>query len=472
MIEDHQHIIHQQVIEAKLNNEDEAKTFHQKISALCDFVIPNLLNDLCSDLSLGEDLLQIQHLEIDLGPLPSENWEPELLRRCSIQLKKQLAIKKKQAIEVKHVDFSNKSISHDQILKDDQQTLTSFISFLTTGNAPGVGINSNFRQYEKQIIKSLSDKPVQTAFKSFWKENRQAGPYVIERLSKQFSTSFVKELLSFVWGISVDQWKAIREEFKSLVNELNPGLNHSSKSLNYYFIKVLMEYFINIKSDTFNYNKLKQVCKTNWKPLIMDIPTNKNIRKNPNTEAYLTEEELKISIEKESIKSPDYFIENAGLIIVASFLPPFFKKLKLADTHEFYSAEHQEKAILLSQYLVTGALQSPEHLLPLNKLLCGWPLDRPLIQALKLTSTEKQEAGHLLQAIINHWGKIGKSSIAALQETFLQRKATLKYQEGLKAWHINVEYKSGIDIFTAKIPWTISMVKLPWMKEKIHVEWV
>jgi hypothetical protein len=32
--------------------------------------------------------------------------------------------------------------------------------------------------------------------------------------------------------------------------------------------------------------------------------------------------------------------------------------------------------------------------------------------------------------------------------------------------------KKGVDILVKSIPWNISLIKLPWMKKPMHVEWV
>jgi hypothetical protein len=121
------------------------------------------------------------------------------------------------------------------------------------------------------------------------------------------------------------------------------------------------------------------------------------------------------------------------------------------------------------QWLATGQLNAPEYELPLNKLLCGIPLEEPVIGTLKLTKREKQEAQQLLEAVVRHWEVLKNTSPAGLQGNFICREGKLT-QKNNGDWLLQVERKS-IDILLDHLPWSISMVKLPWMPQMLWVEW-
>ena len=58
-------------------------------------------------------------------------------------------------------------------------------------------------------------------------------------------------------------------------------------------------------------------------------------------------------------------INNGGLVILAPFFEAFFfRKLGLLEKGQFVDQDHQERAVLLLQYLATGALEMPEQELP------------------------------------------------------------------------------------------------------------
>ena len=54
-------------------------------------------------------------------------------------------------------------------------------------------------------------------------------------------------------------------------------------------------------------------------------------------------------------------VENAGLVLLWPFLPDLFQRLDLLRGGGFSSEEHQLRAVLLTQYLVTGGAEAPEH---------------------------------------------------------------------------------------------------------------
>ncbi len=162
------------------------------------------------------------------------------------------------------------------------------------------------------------------------------------------------------------------------------------------------------------------------------------------------------------------FINNAGLVLVAPFLKIFFETLNLTKNHQFISIEKREKALQLTQYLVFNEMIIPENEILLNKLMTGWEIEASVSQKLKLTNTEKKEVDNLLSSIINHWSALKKSSITALQETFLQREGKLIDLED--QYKLIVERKT-VDILMDKIPWSFSVLQLPWMEKRILVEW-
>jgi hypothetical protein len=87
---------------------------------------------------------------------------------------------------------------------------------------------------------------------------------------------------------------------------------------------------------------------------------------------------------------------------------------------------------------------------------------------LQLNDEECSAADTLLQAAIDHWAVLGKTSPDGLREVFLQRDGKL-IKEG-HSWKLSVEQKAQ-DILLDKLPWNLSLIKLPWMKEILKVEW-
>lgn len=166
--------------------------------------------------------------------------------------------------------------------------------------------------------------------------------------------------------------------------------------------------------------------------------------------------------------SEEIYIYNSGLVLLWPFLPRFFESLKLTQRGQFVDLESTERAILILQYLVEGVTEIPEHFLSLNKILCGLDLLEPIVAKLEMNESEKDECASLLSAIISNWSILKNTSSEGFQRAFLQREGILKVcNSSLLLW---VEQKT-YDILLDHLPWNIKVVKLPWMKEILFVEW-
>ncbi len=176
----------------------------------------------------------------------------------------------------------------------------------------------------------------------------------------------------------------------------------------------------------------------------------------------------KESNKKDSDSSVQY-IQNAGVVLTHAFLPMFFKELKLInDKKQFRNEPARHRAIYLIHYLASGQEGLPEFRLLLPKLLCGWRLDLPIERTIVLKKKEKKEADALLKAVIKHWGALGNASIEALREGFFNRDGKLSTTD--KGQLLQIEQRTE-DILLSRLPWSIGMIKLLWMKEMLFVEW-
>ncbi|MFW6310568.1 MAG: contractile injection system tape measure protein, partial [Prolixibacteraceae bacterium] len=80
----------------------------------------------------------------------------------------------------------------------------------------------------------------------------------------------------------------------------------------------------------------------------------------------------------------------------------------------------------------------------------------------------KNEAESLLEAAIKNWPALKNTSPDGLRQNFLQRDGKLIKKE--ENYRLLIERKTQ-DILLDKLNWNISVVKLPWMKNLLHVEW-
>jgi hypothetical protein len=169
---------------------------------------------------------------------------------------------------------------------------------------------------------------------------------------------------------------------------------------------------------------------------------------------------------------PSLAVPAAGLVILHPYLSPFFDRLGLlSGPGRFADAAARATAVRLAQRLATGEDTAPEADCVLAKLLCGldpaealWPGDpaRPAPDRLAA------EAERLLAAVIGHWAKLGRTSPEGLREAFLRRPGLVQRRDD--GWLLRVE-RRGTDILLDSLPWTIGLVRTPFMAAVLRVDW-
>lgn len=159
------------------------------------------------------------------------------------------------------------------------------------------------------------------------------------------------------------------------------------------------------------------------------------------------------------------FVHNAGLVVVASFLPMLFKKLLLVDGNVITD---KNKAVMLVQYLASGKEYVAEFELGLAKILCGLEMETAVDTNIILSEEEKQEANELLLSAIEYWSILGNTSVQGLRDSFLVRDGKLSFDKD--EWLLQVEQKP-YDMLLQNLPWNISMIKLAWMPYILKTEW-
>ncbi len=167
------------------------------------------------------------------------------------------------------------------------------------------------------------------------------------------------------------------------------------------------------------------------------------------------------------------YIENAGLVLLAPFLPLLFDTLKWTENERFSTIEHQKRAVLLTSYLTDSNISGTvkEHSLMLNKILCGYSIEDPLPDQYEPTDMEKQEIAELMDSVIVYWSAVLVGATPEiLQQSFLMRKG--KLTETDHGWTMLVE-RTGLDILMdiSPPPWSFSFIFHNWMPKPLYVEW-
>ena len=85
-----------------------------------------------------------------------------------------------------------------------------------------------------------------------------------------------------------------------------------------------------------------------------------------------------------------------------------------------------------------------------------------------ISQLEKEEVLNMMEAAIQQWAILQNTSVDGLRESFLQRSGKLYRTVGDIRFTIE---KKAIDLLLDHLPWNISIIKLPWLKELIRVDW-
>ena len=183
------------------------------------------------------------------------------------------------------------------------------------------------------------------------------------------------------------------------------------------------------------------------------------------------------------------YVENAGLVILHPYLVRLFEMLKFTETTtterpskkdpqkivkkkevKFKGDVERERAVYVLQYLATKTETAEEHALTLNKILCGMDITAPFASGkVTLTDEEKETCENMLEAVVQNWTVLQDSPPDMLRGSFFMREGRLELKPS--NWRLKIE-ETGVDMLLHQLPWSIGMIKLPWMENVLNVDWV
>ena len=80
----------------------------------------------------------------------------------------------------------------------------------------------------------------------------------------------------------------------------------------------------------------------------------------------------------------------------------------------------------------------------------------------------KKEAHNLIQNVLNYWSALKNTTASGLRGQFLSRSG--KWITTDEKIELFIERQTA-DILLDQLPWGLSMVKLPWLRNMIYVTW-
>tara|TARA_A100001011_G_scaffold400004_1_gene511672 strand:- start:21080 stop:25588 length:4509 start_codon:yes stop_codon:yes gene_type:complete len=162
-------------------------------------------------------------------------------------------------------------------------------------------------------------------------------------------------------------------------------------------------------------------------------------------------------------------LNNSGLIILWPYLYTLCEKLNYMKNKKFINDEDQNRAVMLSQYLVTGSTTILEEDIVLNKILFGLRPNKYVDCKIELKENELQMCDLLLNSVLQNWPQMSNTQVETFRESFLKREGVLNKTE-TDDYELTVK-KESFDVILETIPWNINRIQTIFMKNKITVEW-
>lgn len=481
-----QHIIKKQIILLRLNSRQDAFRIQNRMSEHYRHDLLPVMETIFDESAATDETLYIDSLEVDLGVLTEKEidrptWDNEIIVLLTNQLREKL----KQNLT------GTKDTSNQQPVP--RGAGRQWLFYMKRGYLPWNVMEAS-TGWKQKVLEDLStDYESVTSLQNLIRSDSDA----LMRIVEQHNETFLVQLIETVTAKKQQQLSAlldeleilyrylvkprklkyvgpkrdIRKMFWRIVLEVSAWPDATGEETVY--VQRILERFFGQPIRSQDLSKevisklphlmpiielLEEKSPNIGKDISSEVDEEINVRQNGQTKE--TEEKAEVG---EGI-----FVQQAGSVLLHPFLGPFFDRLKLTKAGAFTDLVAQQKALCLVHYLCTGAGKAEEHELVIPKILCGYPLKKPVRKGVRLTKKEKDEAEHLLEELIRQWEKLKNTSPTGLRDGFLQRGGKLLTKNDL--WCIQVEANT-IDILLDHLPWNLSIIKLPWMKDIIRVEW-
>ncbi len=494
------HKIRTQKVDVTFESPENAFECKSRLGEVCKTKLLPALEKVFDEKAGQGTSIRIDSLHMDAGILQKENWENQLVENVISELGKYLdgiKTERKYGNKTKQekqneplFDNSTSSVSGSEAnFQEVGNEADVLLHFLHYGVLPWYANIQSKAELRQELNAQIAKPDFQKELHSLIIKNEKA----LERLVYHLEHDAVFALLEN-YDVKKQKLEAVKESWYRIFKELAIPVTRQKKL----FFQSVYQVLIKAKATEAVEEKImvetaKQLKKTEQEKLM-------NLTENTENQPFTTKDKKLIRLAKKHINQQEkaetkvekvektiekakpekrrvpiifedenpVFITNAGLVLLHPFLGRLFENVGYTENSQWLSEEVQQRALVLSQFLVTGTEEYAEYELILNKILTGYPIEDTLSDEIELSAYEKDEANDLLQSVINHWKALKNTSVPGLQNTFLQREGKIIKKES--DWLLQVEQKA-FDVLLDKIPWGFSTIKTPWMEEILSVEW-
>ena len=335
--------------------------------------------------------------------------------------------------------------------KEKEKTLKIFHDSLKDPNKLEmiVDISYNFKQLN---ILEIIHQNLPKKYSQLKTEIKKDFPLVVIDFKKQ-DDLLIKKMFLKKWIKSSLNEIAIEEYLLDFIETLNgkKSINNQLNMPDDSDLDLLPKYE-NIATSSKYLRKL--LLKSDFKNKTLELQKNAD---------YINNEEI-VNNDKSLIT-----INNSGLIILWPYLYTLCEKLNYTQNKKFINDELQNRAVILSQYLVTGSTTILEEDIVLNKILFGLRPSKYIDCKIELKENELLMCDSLLNSVLQNWPQMSNTQVQTFRESFLKREGVINKTEN-DDYELNVK-KESFDVILETIPWNINRIQTIFMKNKITVEW-
>jgi hypothetical protein len=477
MTDQQNHIIYRHTVELEFYNQKENLFIQNRISNIVKDKLLPAMESLFNEQTSPGQKIKIDALNLNLGEIKATGWEDTFVSETIYRLRQKLreVIAFSSAEEVYEVSYIDETVHVNNIQAIDEQVNNVGV-FLQSGVLPWSLTHITATDLLNEIFKADRNSKLTAGQRENLIQYIFNSETALERFILQFDDAAILYCFDNILQV-VDAGETF-SSYKNFFSTVQPSSisEHQKKLLVWLF--VLIHFKAENKTDPAAIDHLalitgllkKNISITQLESVQEAFPDKRDLdiifQKSAARQVF--EKEYPYKAKNGEKEFEEYFINNAGLVILSPFLKQMFASLNLCRKKHFRSELEQMHAVLLSQYLVTGATKIAEHELPLNKILCGLPLNKTLPAEFNPSEKEAKRCDELLHSVLEYWAELKSTSAEALRHTYIIRNGKLIDKEDY--WLLIVEYKT-YDIMLQFLPWTIGVIYLPWMKKRLMVEW-
>jgi hypothetical protein len=495
------HLIKKQIIELSLDRSLNHYRVQQQVSDQYWKEILPMLEKAFDAISSEDELIEIDHFELDLGvvsvkEIEKESWGKEIQKKISEKMaaltdpaSSQYAIRRKDrrlGIFGEWLFYMDHGFLSWNTRKPDEGWYRDVLEAIAVDSRSHQTLQQRIRDFPfflQRVVSQHADDFLHKLAEILTAKKQEYLPAAIDELLLLYG--YLKNRKKITGSetdrqFKNDRWQWILESaagtrVQPLEESLLTGLTRSfvkEFSMTTKIPASLAEKIPHVLplllSHSEELKNLHQREKKKVQKLVHDMEDSATT-KNKEPAKYQTDEPEDLSrYNSRLIDGEGIFIVHAGTILLHPFLKSIFSRLGLLNGNQFTNKSHQVEAVGLIHYMASGRTIAEEYELALAKILCAFSLEEPLDLPESYPPEYLQEANDLLEAAIAQWSILKNTSVEGLREGFLQRGGKLFSKNG--SLYLQVE-KNATDILLDYLPWNLGMIKLPWIRDVLRVEW-